>query len=67
MVTTYAHFSLKTLHFCGQKLPLLYSETGKIRTSVHHWPPAKHKIDENVLESNWAKRKIYIYANPLNH
>lgn len=65
MVTTYGHFSLKTLHFYGQKLPLLYSETRKIRTFVHHWPLTKHKIDENVLESHWAKKKNLHICKPF--
>ena len=36
MVTTYGYFPLKTLHFHGQKLTLLYSKTGNINTSIHH-------------------------------
>lgn len=32
MVPTYGYFLLKALHFHGQKLPLLHSETGNGRT-----------------------------------
>ena len=61
MVATYGYFPLKTLHFHGQKLTLLYSETGNIKASIHYQTPTKQKIALNFLESNWIKRCIYIY------
>ena len=62
MVATYGYFPLKTLHFHEQKLTLLYSETGNIKSSIHYQPPTRQKIDLNFLESNWIKRCICIYT-----
>ena len=47
MVATYGYFPLKTLHFHGQKLTLLYSETGNIKASIHYQTPTKQKIALN--------------------